>query len=465
MRSEESRGPGLGPSWRRPHTRLLFILRSLTSDPGTKLASWRLSIVLMVLTAFYSLFLAIWAMSSPPEVVRNIASLLVFWLVYLLLLVNTAVCFWRRIPALRKQLGTELTQSARRPDWSAKADAETGSDGIRGKLRRAGYRPRTLESGEIVGVRRRWAALGPFLFHGAFFLVAAGFLLTIGSRSEATLRVAVGEEFSSADEQLVFSSSPRLVAWPTSPIPGFIVDEIRPEFWRDQLLFTVLEADLEFADGKKSTTRINRPLWVGPGTFLRLSGFGYTPRYELSDADGRVVDSAFVKLNVFPPGQRDSISFDAYPHRVFIEVLPDFAVQGGWAVTRTLNLVEPAALVEVYRGKLRLGEAVLRASDGYRFEGLTLRFPEIRYWGEFSLVRDPGAPVLFTGYLVGLIGLLLKIRGGRGEVVWRESGSGGGGLFEGWGDRPARMFRVENGGTEKTQSPDGGTGDAEASSS
>lgn len=438
MQAGGNHRPTLGPRAGSLRTRGLFFLRSLTTDLGPRLASWRLSVVLMVLTAFYCLFLAIWATSSPPDVVRNIASLLPFWLVYLLLLVNTGVCFWRRLPPLRRQLGREPTQTGRRSDWQASTGPEVKECRVRRLLRRAGYRTRSVADGSVFGLRRRYAPLGPFLFHGAFFLIAAGFLLTLGSRSEETLRVAVGEEFSGSEEQIVSRSSPRLVSWSGGRLPEFVVGEIRPEFWRDQLLFTALEADLVFADGGQATTRINRPLWVGPATFLRLSGFGYTPRYELVDAQGGVVDSAFVKLNVFPPGQRDSINFDEYPHRVFIEVLPDFAVEAGDAVTRTLNLVNPAVLVEVFRGKLNLGGALLRPGDGYQFEGLTLRLPEIRYWGEFSLVRDPGAPVLFTGYLLALAGLLLKIRGGREEVLWIPTAGGGGGGLEAWGDRPSR---------------------------
>ena len=76
----------------------------------------------------------------------------------------------------------------------------------------------------------------------------------------------------------------------------------------------------------------------------------------------------------------------------------------------------PAVELQVLRGRLELGRALLRLDEGFEFEGLTLRFPEIRYWGEFSIVRDPGTPVLFLAYAVGLAGLLLKlpIRGGGG---------------------------------------------------
>jgi hypothetical protein len=72
----------------------------------------------MVLAVLYYGFLAIWATSSPPHVVQNIAGLLPFWLVYALLLVNTGVCLWRRIPTLKRQLSPRLTLTER-PEASA----------------------------------------------------------------------------------------------------------------------------------------------------------------------------------------------------------------------------------------------------------------------------------------------------------------------------------------------------------
>lgn len=333
------------------------------ADLGPRLGSWRLSIVLMVLAALYYTFLAIWAGSSPPHVVRNIAGLIPFWLVYALLLVNTGVCLWRRLPQLRRELA-----------------------------------------------RGDWPALGTFLFHGSFFLVAVGFLLTIAGRQEATVWAAVGEEFTGDPTQFLTQSAPKPLASGV-PVTGFRVEEIRPEFWRDELLFTTLEADLTLAAGKRVTTRINRPLWLGWSTFLRLSGFGYTPRYELRDSEGRVLDSSFVKLNIFPPGQRDYFSPPEYPHRIYLEVFPDYEEVEGLPTSRSLNLRNPATVVQIYRGRLALAQGVLRYGEAMSFEGLNLLFPEIRYWGEFSIVRDPGAPILFLGYVVGLAGLIFKLAG------------------------------------------------------
>jgi cytochrome c biogenesis protein ResB len=422
-------------------TRLLFALRSFNADLGSRLGSWRLSVVLMVLAGFYYALLAALATTSPIHVVQNIAALIPFWLVYALLLINTLVCLWRRYPKLRRDLGSSLTMKLRPPEWELRSDSVSHAETALELLGGREY-GRVLSEGDAVGcVRRRWSPLGSYLFHGAFFLIAMGFLLTILSRHESEIWVAVGEQYSGSPEQILSQSPPRILG---SGMPNlqFRVEEIRPEFWQDQLLFTTLEADLSFGSGgddRQKTTRINRPLWFGWGTFLRMSGFGYAPRYELTNSDGLVIDSAFIKLNVFPPGQEDYFSPGEYPHRIYVEVLPDFAIDAGEAVTRSLNLRDPAVVLQIQRGKLDLGKAVLRSGDSFTFEGVSLRFPEIRYWGQFSVVQDSGAPILFLGYLIGIAGLCLKLRGERAEIAWHPDATGPGGGFRGWGRWPSRV--------------------------
>ncbi len=337
-------------------TRFIFALRGALPWINRTLASWKLSVVLMLLAALYYALLAIWSTTSPSHVVQSIAGLVPYWAVYILLLLNTGFCLYQRIPALIRQ-------------------------------------PRAM--------------LGSFVFHLAFFVVAIGFMTTLVARRESKVWVAEGEDFIGSDEQYL-----------AAPVAGrelrFKVEKITPEFWRDQLLFTQLAAELRMADGSVATTRINRPLWLGPATFLRLSGFGYAPRWELLDERGRSIDSAFSKLNVFPPGQRDQIRIPDYPHRIQVEVYPDHVLEDGAVLNRSNNLVNPGVVVEVSRGKLRLGEALLAPGKGYSFEGLTLHFPEIRYWGEFTVLVDPGAPVIFVGFALGLIGLVIRLLRPRG---------------------------------------------------
>lgn len=418
--------------------RSLHRARAAAQEPGRWLGSWRLSIALMVSAALYAAFLAVWATSSPPHVVANIAGLAPFWLVYGLLLVNTGVCLWNRLPALRRRLAREPRFTGREPDWRLAAGDGPGPQSMRRSLRRAGFRTRIEEERRVVAVRRRWAPLGTYLFHAAFFLVAAGFLLSMAARREATVWVAVGEEFTGRPDQVLSRSAPRLLAAGAVPRDlAFRLTDLRPEFWGDQLLFTGLAADLELADGV-ATTRINRPLWIGWSSFLRLSGFGYVPRYELRDRQGRVLDSAFVKMNLFPPGQNDYFRVEGYPHRFRLEILPDVSFEDGRAVNRSLNLRRPGVLVEVSRGKLVLAEELLVDGADLEFEGLRISFPEIRTWGELSVVRDPGVVVLFLGYLLGLAGLTVRVAGRRGEIEWRRVE--GAAELRGWGCRPPRRL-------------------------
>lgn len=308
--------------------RAFFRIRSAVVDAGPWIGSWQLSVVLMVTAAFWNVLLAVFAFLSPPHVVHGIAGLAMFWLLYAALAVNTVACIWTRRKAV--------------------------------------------------------------VFHVALLLIMGGFVLTALSREEAVFRVAEGEEFVGDDSQIVSRGMPRLLTGASS-LPRFRVLKIEPELWRDQLLFTRLEATL---DGGR-TTRINRPLILGPATFLRLSGFGFTPRYEILDGRGIVLESAFVKMNIFPPGRRDYISADHLPFRFYITAADLGA--------KSLNVI-------AYRGKLLVAQARLARGQAMPVEGLRFRIAEMRTWGELTLVRDAGAPLIVLGLIVALAALVGRLR-------------------------------------------------------
>lgn len=322
----------------------LFRIRAALTEPRALLGSWKLSALLMVSSCVFYTLLLVYSWTVPSHVVANIAGLIVYWLCWTLLLVNTFVCLWNR--------------------W-------------------------------------RRIALHSVLFHGSFFLVFTGMLLSLAARQETKIWVAAGERFTGAGEQFLSRGGPAVP-------PTFTVRSIAPEFWRDQLLFTKLEAVLDF-DGAIRTTKINRPLWLAPFSFLRLSGFGLAPRYEIVDRGGRVLETAYAKLNVFPPGQRDFLIPDKYPYRVYLEVYPDAQVTDGGIRNTTQNLRKPVLLASIYRGHLAIADAPLRLGESLELEGIAIRFPEIAIWGDFTFVRDPGVPVIFLGAAVGLVGLVLKL--------------------------------------------------------
>lgn len=312
--------------------KFFFRLRAATVDLGPFLGSWQLSVVLMVTAAFWYLLLAVFAFLSPTHVVQGIAGLAMFWLLYALILLNTGACIILR------------------------------------------------------GLRR--VAIGTLLFHLSLFLLAAGFLLTVLSRSEVTYRLAEGEELTGEPSQIAAMTPPRLLMT-AQAAPRIRAEKIDAQLWRDELLFTRLEARL--IDGR--TTAINRPLLLGVASFLRLSGFGYAPRYEVLESSGTVVESQFVKLSIFPPGRRDFISSSRLPFRFYLSAE---------------DLAATRLHVKVYRGRLLLAERTLGRGEPLQFEGLTFRIAEVRQWGEFTVVRDAGAPLLLIGAAIGIAGLAMR---------------------------------------------------------
>ena len=412
--------------------RASYLLRGALPGAGRLLASWKLSVVLMVTAAAYYAHLAVFARASPAEVIQNIAALAPFWGIYALLLLNTGWCLWLRLPLLRRELSVSPPSPGQVSSWELPAvfaDLERARAG----LRRLGFVVRPAADGGLWGLKHRWSGLGTYLFHGSFFVVAAGFVTTLAFREEYRVVAAVGEDFVGAPDQVLSrEGSPLITRGP--PEVRFNHERLEPAFWGDQLLFTQLRSTLRFEGEQRAQTQINRPLWLGFGTFLRLSGFGYAPRFELRSSAGKVLESSFKKLAIFPPGQRDSFRPERYPHRFYLQLYPDLVEEEGQPTSRTLNLVNPGFQVHALRGRVDLGEKLLHGGEeAFVFESLELRFPEVRYWGEFKILRDPGAPILGLGFLMALAGLGIKLRGRRADVCWRSGEGGAFGVLRGFG--------------------------------
>lgn len=411
--------------------RLAYLVRRTWPGFGRFAGSWKLSIVLMVVWAFYSVLLVIWSSSSPPHIVRNIAGLFPFQVVYAGLLINTLVCLWLRLPLLKRSLLKGMTTQGVNPRWSQPTPGIRDYSEAAVLGNRWGYTMTTGDSGMTYGIKGRWTMLGNFIFHSGFFFIALGFMVSFQLRDEATLCLAEGEGFTNAREQFLDRKPSAWFSQDYSDL-SLQVSTIVPRFWRDELLFTSLQAAIVVDQGRSAMTAINRPVPLSWCQFLRLSGFGYTPRYELTTLDGSVLESSFLKLSVFPPGRRDFFHLLHFPHRVYVRLYPDYVAQDGGPATQSCELKRPRFEIQIFRMKQLIAEGLLAPGESLAFEGIKIGFPELRYWGEFSLVRDPGMSLLFFGLTLGLIGLVLSLGGARAEIRWRPGHDQSGGVLEGW---------------------------------
>ena len=92
----------------------------------------------------------------------------------------------------------------------------------------------------------------------------------------------------------------------------------------DRLLFTSFTARVG-VNGAERRLAINDPAFLSPFTCLRLTSFGYAPVYMLvMEGVDRPLEEGAVKLNVFPPGTRDSFKTRHFPHVFHVTLWPDF---------------------------------------------------------------------------------------------------------------------------------------------
>jgi len=390
----------------------------LKALPGW-LASWKLSAALLLLAALCYLFRVIWSTSAPAPPIADGDPPLICWLIYPALLLNAGFCLWRRLPLLGRDLSARPIAGRCAHRWELKVSVPMDASATTAMLRRLGYRIERCDDGSYWGLRRRWSALGSFLSHAALFPIAFGLLTTSTVRRETSARAVAGDSLTVAQQR-------------------FRVDEITPASGRDRPRVTAVQAALGSPDGGRLTAHVNRPRWLSPGTFIRLGGSGYAPRFQLINRAGRTVESAEVKLSAIPASARDSFQLQRSPHRVYVKVLAEKAEEG--------DLIRPALHTEVYRGSLKLAEGKLVPGVGLEFEGLTLLFSEVRCWGELIVVHDPGVPLLFFGLLLGLSGLLLRVRGRRAELLLSPPDEGGRCTLRGYGDSTLPALGVGRGG-------------------
>lgn len=251
--------------------------------------------------------------------------------------------------------------------------------------------------------------LGPIAAIGRAALACAGLLLgvalfaSLAFRDRFTLLVGDGERFEGQPGQYVTRSPPR----PLSPGPKPLEFTVAGIWPRIDAAGNLTALDVRVALGDRMTsTSLWRPAWLGGNRFLRASGLGIAPRFEVTDSSGRLVDSAFVKLDIVPAGRVDHIRSEVLPHRFYVQLAPGERLPDGGVEMRGLTFQ-----VEVVREKRLVASGLIAEGEPLAFEGFTFRIPEVRHQTWLVLVDDPGVPILALSGALACVGLVLRRRG------------------------------------------------------
>lgn len=364
------------------------------------ISSLKLSIYLTISGALYYFFLSIWGYTSPPFMVQNIGKMLIFKILFILIILNNFFCIIRRLPSLIKETSRSPVFLPENYDWAG----EFKGEGV-----------------EKFILKRRFSSLGTILLHLSLFFILLGFYLSSQSRREGKFYLAEGEELLLKEEDIVQVSEAGNLS---SNFPLFKIkcEKVNYQFWGEKLLFRELQANLKI-DEKNASIKINKIYLLNFSNFLRITSFGYAPSYMLVIKDYPYpIEEGGIKIFLFPPDKVESFKTNHFPHKFFLSLYPDFEERDGKYTSKSMQLKNPRLFVRVYRGKIFLKEALLSLGEPMEVEELTIAFLNIFPILEVTIFQDKGIFIIIFSFILFLSGLILRVRGKRGEILIRKEG-------------------------------------------
>lgn len=229
----------------------------------------------------------------------------------------------------------------------------------------------------------------------AVLLIAAGLWIGYFTRFSAEVVLTEGQDFYSGHAVYVPETVYR-GRFSTPPDFGLRIEKLSPSFSADGQRIERIQGDVKFFT-KENTEPLNYVFTDGlpkviRGTMFTLNDFGYSPRYELKTREGKNLDSSFIYMRLFPPGNEDSFRLLS-PLTYYLRYYPEGRMHSG----------EPLFRFRVVRNKDVVLNRDIKMSENVDFENSRISFEEVRMWTKLSVKHDYGEFLLFAGLITGLI--------------------------------------------------------------
>lgn len=363
---------------------------------------------------------------QSPETIRAIAEdWLAFRVIYGLAGLTTLLCSWTRLVRdLRKVRRPGATHPA--PSEGAVLLPDLSSGTLREWLGSHGYTVSERE-GSLRAAKHSYSLLGSSVFHLGIVLFGISLVAHTLTVESVSLRVTEGQRIADAAAESDVAGIPREIGFLT-------LESIEPQYFKDVLLFTRLDATVTSADGASRRFTLSRPYWTGPTTLMRIGDYNLAPHVEVTFPDGTVQEHV-VAMNLVPPGTEDEANTPDVPFEISIIAYPDHGVVDGRDVSLSYNIKEPAFLVSL-RGSGRTGSLAARELVGFKDPisagGYTVRITDLSRTGTFRITTAPLLPLVALALLTMTVGLAWRYLLRRQSVmVWA---SGDGVLIDAWTD-------------------------------
>lgn len=261
----------------------------------------------------------------------------------------------------------------------------------------------------LASLRGGRRAVGPLLFYLSVITLPAALWVSIYTRFEGKAIIAEGQTFTGYVQETIYRKKESRL-----PELGITILKIHTEGTPDMKGMKEVKADILYA-GRTTGGVLNGKLsssWplISDWTMVRITDFGYAPRYVIYDQKEQELESMFVYMSLFPAGKEDHFETWLLGYLFYLKCYPDYVEEGGKPATASLYPRNPMFHLRIVRNKDIVYNGLLKPSEKVRFDNLIIAAPEVKMWVEMSFVRDLGLPVAALGLALMASGALLMLR-------------------------------------------------------
>ena len=283
-------------------------------------------------------------------------------------------------------------------------------------LKKSGYRVKeeqTIGETRLYAGRHEAGHWGVLFFHLTFFVVLLGALLSFATRHAGYLELSPGERFEAGTQKFQRSSPAPLFTWGADDFT-LELERLDLSYWQPgEAKQRASEVRLYDSGGQLLGTEwiaVNKQLQTHGRTIYQGSRNGFVAGLTITDERGTEVqgkahfilpknpDQLSITTRIVPPGVRMALLLELHTDQLKqIEGMEPLASK------------HPVSLLKVTSESMsgRRFQGVLFGGGCLDVEGLTVRFDSLKPYTSYLVVRDAGVPVIFAGFALLLVGLLI----------------------------------------------------------
>lgn len=369
------------------------------------LASKKLALILIIALTIYS----VWGMLEPQDKRFEVFSTPVFYLLVAIFFINTFSCTIKQIRILLKGNGINPQYSSREPFFKVVYTSELDDIyfGVTSFLAKNKYSLTIEEEKEKIILKAeknkisKWSSV---FFHVSLLLVIIGVLVSLLFKMDGIILLVEGQRLSEDHGSYVSITEGPLFREEGHTGKHIFMQKINLYYDKQNKIINEVEDVFTFGE-EQFTMKASKPLNV-KGFSIYHNKLGYAVDLKLVNTKNQQIQVITAPLyrGKFQNHNNYEGSFllpGGYP--VKAKLYPDVQNIMGQLNSKTNILKNPLLSIDikssvgksVYTGNLAQGAQV-------KLEDYSLTFAGISKWSALRLVKEPGIPIIYSGFFISV---------------------------------------------------------------